>query len=102
MTLKSEEALSLNLDSDIKDLNGFYNTGVKLLKNRFFDEALDQFRACLNINNMHIPSYIQMANVYDQIDEKEKAQLYRKKANAIRDQLSYGKIEQEARKLRGS
>ncbi len=102
MTLKSEDALSLNLDSSIKDLNGYYKAGVQLLENGFYDDALEQFRACLNINNMHIPSYVQMANVYDRINEAEKAKLYRKKANDIREKLSYGKIEDEVRKLRGS
>lgn len=102
MTIKSEDALSLNLDSSIKDLNGYYDAGVQLLINEFYDEAINQFRACLNINNMHIPSYVQMANAFDLINEKEKAKLYRKKANDIREKLSYGKIEEEVRKLRGS
>lgn len=102
MTLKSEDALSLNLDNSIKDLNGYYEAGVQFLVNEFYDEALNQFRACLNINNMHVPSYVQMANVFEKINEKDKAKLYRKKANDIREKLSYEKIEDEVRKLRGS
>lgn len=102
MTLKSEDALSLSLDANIKDLDGYYRVGVKLLQDGFYDEALSQFKACLNINNMHMPSYIQMAKVYDHINEPEKAKLYRKQAMDIREKLSYDKIEEEVRKLRGS
>ncbi|WP_100613754.1 universal stress protein [Confluentibacter citreus] len=102
LTLKSEDALSLSLDSSIKDLEGYYKVGVQLLENGFYDEALGQFKACLNINNMHIPSYIQAAKVYDSINEPEKAKLYRNQAFDIKEKLSYGKIEDEVRKLRGS
>jgi len=102
MTLKSEDALSLNLDSNIKDLDGYYRVGIKFLQDGFYEEALAQFKACLNINDMHMPSYIQIAKVYDQINEPEKANLYRKRAMDIREKLSYDKIEEEVRKLRGS
>jgi nucleotide-binding universal stress UspA family protein len=102
MTLKSEDALSLSLDANIKDLNGYYNAGVQLMEDGFYDEALSQFRACLNINMMHIPSYIQMSHVFEHINKPEKAKLYRRKANDIKEKLSYGKIEEEVRKLRGS
>lgn len=102
MTLKSEDALSISLDSNIKDLEGYYKAGVQLLEDGFFDEALNQFKACLNINNMHIPSYIQAAKVYDKINQPEKAKLYRNQANDLKERLWYGKIEEEVRKLRGS
>lgn len=102
MTIKSEEALSLNLNSSINDLEGSYNEGIHFLENGFYDEALDQFKACLHINNMHIPSYIQMAKTYEHIHQPEKATLFRKQAFDIREKLAYGKIEEEVRKLRGS
>lgn len=102
MTLKSEDALSLSLDANIKDLDGYYRVGVKLLQDGFYEEALSQFKACLNINNMHMPSYVQIAKVYDHIKQPEKAKLYRKQAVDIREKLSYDKIEEEVRKLRGS
>lgn len=102
MTLKSEDALSLSLDANIKDLDGYYRVGVKLLQDGFYEEALSQFKACLNINNMHMPSYVQIAKVYDHIKQPEKAKLYRKQSVDIREKLSYDKIEEEVRKLRGS
>ena len=102
LTLKSEDAFSLHLETNINDLEQRYNTGIKLMNDGFYDEAIGQFKACLNINNMHIPAYLGIAKVYEKLNDSEKAKIYRDKGLQIKEKIWYSKIEDEVRKLRGS
>lgn len=102
LTLKSTDAVSLELQTHIKDIEQLQATGMKLMEDGFYEEAVDQFKACLNINDMHVPAYKGLARAYEQLDQPHKATVYRKNAIDIMDKLWYKKIEQEVRKLRGS
>jgi nucleotide-binding universal stress UspA family protein len=102
LTLKSEDAFSLQLETNIKDLEQSYNTGIKLMEDGFYEEAIGQFKACLNINNMHIPAYLGIAKVYEKLNDFEKANIYRDRGLRIKEKIWYSKIEDEVRKLRGS
>jgi nucleotide-binding universal stress UspA family protein len=102
LTLKSEDAFSLHLETNINDLEQRYDTGIKLMNDGFYEEAIGQFKACLNINNMHIPAYLGIAKVYEKLNNPEKAKMYRDKGLRIKEKIWYGKIEDEVRKLRGS
>ncbi|WP_179319614.1 universal stress protein [Winogradskyella helgolandensis] len=102
LALKSEDAFKLELDTNIKDLEQAYHMGVKLMENHFYDEAVAQFKSCLNINSMHIPAYFELAKAYDKLNEPNLSKAYRDKGNDIKEQLWHTKIEDEVRKLRGS
>jgi nucleotide-binding universal stress UspA family protein len=102
LTLKSEDVISLQLESHIKDIEKLDATAVKLIEDGFFEEAIEQFKASLNINDMHVPAYKGLARAYDALGQPEKAQMYRNNARDIMDKLWDRKIEEEVRKLRGS
>ncbi len=68
----------------------------------FYEEAIEQYKASLGINTMHVPAYFAIANLFDKLEKPEKAALYRKSANEIKERIWYSKVEEEARKLRGS
>jgi len=102
LTLKSEDVINLHLEEDIKDFEQLYDAGSQLEKDGFYEEAIEQFKACLSINTMHVPAYEAIAKVFDKMNAPEKAKLYRKSALEIKDRIWYAKIEDEVRKLRGS
>lgn len=102
LTLKSEDVISLQLDSHIRDIEKLHATGMKLIEDGFFEEAIEQFKACLNINDMHVPSYKSLASAYEKLNQPEKAKTYRSNAKDIMDKIWDRKIEEEVRKLRGS
>lgn len=102
LTLKSEDVISLHLETDMRDIEKLYETALKLEEDGFFQEAIEHFEACLNINNMHVPAYLGLAKVYEKLKNPEKAKIYRDNGMEIKDKIWYHKIEEEVRKLRGS
>lgn len=102
LTLKSEDVISLQLDSHIRDIEKLHATAMKLIDDGFFEEAIEQFKACLDINDMHVQSYKGMATAYEKLGQPEKAKTYRKNAKDIMDKIWDRKIEEEVRRLRGS
>ncbi len=102
MTLKSEDVFDLQLDSDIKDLETLDKAAGELMENGFYEEAIGQYELSLGINNMHLPAYFGIAQIYDKLNDPVKAEQYRKRALEIKDRMWYTKVEDEVRKLRGS
>ena len=102
LTLKSEDIISLQLETHIKDIEQLHSTAMELIEDGFYEEAIDQLKACLNINDMHVPAYKGLAKVYDKLNQPEKARMYRSSAKDIMDKIWYQKIEKEIRHLRGS
>ena len=72
LTLKSEDVINLQLDTDIKDLENLDRTAMQLMKDGFYEEAISQFKLCLNINNMHVPAYFGIAKVYEKLNDPYK------------------------------
>lgn len=102
LTLKSEDAINLKLDSDITDLDELYKTAVELSENGFYEEAVMHFQDCLSVSSMHIPSYFGIADVYEKLKKPIKARQYRKRGQEIKERMWYAKVEDDVRKQRGS
>lgn len=102
ITLKSENFINLQLETNIRDFEELYDTAVQLVEDGFYEQAIDQLQACLSINNMHVPAYLYLANIYEKLNKPEKAKIYRDSGNEIKEKIWYTKIEEEVRKLRGS
>lgn len=102
LTLKSEDVISLQLETHMKDIEKLHNTGLQLMEDGFYEEAIGQFKACLGINDMHVPAYKGLAEVYKKLGQPERARMYSSNAKEIMDKIWYQKIEDEVRKLRGS
>lgn len=100
ITLKSEDFISLQLENNIRDIENHYSTAMQLLKDGFYEEAIGQFKVCLNINLMHVPAYFGMAKVYEKMNMPDKAQQYRDSGREIMDKMWYTKIEEEVRRYR--
>jgi nucleotide-binding universal stress UspA family protein len=102
LTMKSENMITLQLESNIRDIQNLYQTAVQLTKDGFHEDAIDQLKACLNINNMHVPAYLGIAKIYERLNDEKNAKRYREKGMEIKEKFWYLKIEQEIRKLKGS
>ncbi len=102
LTLKSEDIISLQLQTSIQDIENHYNTATQLMEDGFYEESIEQFKLCLSINNMHVPSHYGIARVYEKMNQPEKAKIYRNSGMEILNRIWDLKIEQEARKLRSS
>jgi nucleotide-binding universal stress UspA family protein len=101
LTLKSEDIITLQVETNIRDIENHYNTALQLMEDGFFKEAIDQFKLCLRINDMHVPAYYGIAKVYGKLNEPKKEELFRNQGKEILDRIWYTKIEEEARKFRG-
>ncbi|MEM1339782.1 MAG: universal stress protein [Bacteroidota bacterium] len=102
LTLKSEDVISLQVETHIKDIEKLHKTAMELIQDGFYEEAIDHFKACLTINDMHVPAYQGLAKVYEKLNQPIRAKVYQMNAKDIMDKIWYQKIEEEVRKLRGS
>lgn len=102
LTLKSEDVISLRLESSIRTINNHYDTATELVDGGFFEEAIGQLKTCIHLNMMYLPAYFGIAKIYDKMNEPEKAERYRQQGREAMDQMWYAKIEEEVRRLRSS
>ncbi|KPM30876.1 Universal stress protein [Croceitalea dokdonensis DOKDO 023] len=102
LTLKSEDMISLQFKNHINDMEQLHKTAVQLMNDGFYEEAKDHLKACLALNDMHVPAHKTLAKVYDKLQQPEMARMCQKNAKDIMDKIWYQKIEEEVRKLRGS
>lgn len=100
LTLKSEDVITLQMETNIQDIENHYGTAMQLMEDGFYEESIGQLKVCLNINNMHVPAYFGIAKVYEKLNNPEKAKIYRDNGREIMEKIWYTKIEEEARKYR--
>ncbi|WOD44580.1 universal stress protein [Hwangdonia lutea] len=98
ITLKDEDVVVLELESKIKDIENHYNLAQKLFKNSFFEESIQQYNICLDINFMHIPSLKGIAEVYEKIGDMDNAKKYNEMAEHVMERIENMRIEEEVRK----
>ena len=100
LILKAEDIVTLQLETKIRDIEKHFETAEQLMNDGFFEESINQYKLCLSINSMHVPSYFGIAKVYEKLDDSEKAKIYRDGGREILNRIWDRKIEEEARKLR--
>ena len=64
----------------------------------YYKEALVQYKLCLQVNEMHLPSIKSLANLYEKLNEHSQAEYYHKLVTIILEKLMDRKIEEEVRK----
>ncbi|GEM_PF-430618 len=96
--IKSEELFKLKIPSNISDLETFFAQGNKLSDLGFYDEAIEQYKQCLNINEMHLPSVVALSRLYKKQNNEGLATYYDNLYKSIQVQLNNWKIEEEIRR----
>jgi two-component SAPR family response regulator len=98
VTTKAENILNLKIDYEISTIEKHFANAKKLEENGFFDEAEQQFKLCIQINDLHIPSLSALINLYKNLGKKDLEEKYRQKLDEILRRLWDKKIEFEIRK----
>jgi nucleotide-binding universal stress UspA family protein len=99
LTLKTENAIHVNIENRIKDIEEHLNDAKQLVKDGFYGEAIAEYQTCLKINDMHIPSLNGLSKLYEKMGNTELAEEYKKIAHEVIVRLWDDKIEREARKF---
>ena len=98
VTTKSEHLLNLKIDEDISNLEKHYKQAMQLQETGYYNEAINQLKVCLKINDLHIPAINALVKLYKKLDNQEQAKLYSEKLNEILRRLWDKKIELEIRR----
>jgi nucleotide-binding universal stress UspA family protein len=99
ITLKKEDIIELQLEHKVFEIEKHYKTALKLIKKGHLTESVNEFKVCLNINEMHIPSLKGIADVYEKLGNKEMAEEYSNIAREVLTRIWDKKIEEEIRKF---
>ena len=97
ITLKSEDIIDLKLISKIRDIQTHYDVAKQLIKDGFFEKSINEFKICLNINDMHVPSLNGIAKVYKKIGDSDNSEKYKNVANEVLSRIWDRKVEDEIR-----
>ncbi|HLV39946.1 universal stress protein [Xanthomarina sp.] len=100
ITLKNEDVVALEIESKIQDIENHYMLAQKLFENGFFEESIQQYKICLNINFMHIPSLRGIAEVYEKIGDIDNSKKHKEMAERVLERMENMKIEKEVREQR--
>jgi len=98
ITLKSEDIINLQLETEIRDIESHYKVAQQLVDDGFYKEAINEYKICLNINDMHVPSLNGMSNIYKKLNDNQNAQKYKSMAKSVMQSIWDRKIENEIRK----
>lgn len=98
VTTKTQDIYQLRLDSEVKGIEAHFNNGGRLQKSGLYQEAIEQYLICLQINDMHVPSMYKLAKLYKITGNQEKMDYYNNMASDLLSRLWDKKIEFEIRK----
>lgn len=98
ITIKKLDVIRLKLDYAIKEIAVHYKIGEELISNAFYEKAIEQFKICLQVNDMHIPSINKLAELYEKLGDTEKSLYYKDMATEILQKTWDKKIEEEIRR----
>lgn len=97
ITVKSESIIQPIIDYQISDLETHYNLGNDFLSNGMPQEAVEQFRHCIEQNGLYAPAWEGLALSHERLGNIKNAQEYKQKAKIIRDKLWQQQVEAELR-----
>ncbi|MCB2222027.1 MAG: universal stress protein [Bacteroidetes bacterium] len=95
---KAENILELKIESDISTLEKHLDQAIQLEKLGSYEEAIEQLKICLHINDLHIPVLNRLSKLYLKLGENKLAKNYEEKANEILRRLWDKKIEHDIRR----
>ena len=97
ITMKAEDFIELKIEKSIQDIDTHNKMAKELMEDGFYDEALEQYKICLGINGMHIPTLVGLSRVYKKLGNKLNAVKYEHLAKQVMDRFWDAKIEEEIR-----
>ncbi|MGB5497576.1 MAG: universal stress protein, partial [Maribacter sp.] len=101
ITIKNENIIILELESKIRDIENHYKIAQQLLEDGLFEESINEFKTCLNISFMHLPSLKALVNTYKKLGDTTNEKKYSDMKTQVIDKMYNEKIESEIRKFKG-
>lgn len=98
VAVKGQDVFKLRIPSSLANVEKHYKRGKELIKLGYIKEAIEQLRTGLQVNDLHLPSIVELSNVFDEIGNKEQSNYYRELAETIRNKMVNRKIEAEMRR----
>ncbi len=95
---KSVDVFKIKAPTNITDINNHFELGKQLSELGQYNDAIKHFKECLNINSMHIPSVVELANIFTKLGEDDRVKYYDELYKSIMAQFNNWKIEEEIRK----
>ena len=102
ITLKKEDIIILELESKIQDIENHYNIAQQLFEDGFFEESINEFKTCLSISFMHVPSLKALAKVYKKLGDTTNENKFRDMMTQVLDKIYNDKIESDIRRFKSN
>lgn len=83
ITVKGEDAIRLQVDTEIGDMKAHYEQGQELLKKGFPKEAVREFEMCTEIDPMNMAAWEALAQAHQRLGNLDHADKYFNKAKNI-------------------
>lgn len=97
VVLKSEELFKLRIPTDIMDIEKHSQRASELIELGFLEEAVSQYKICLEINDLHLPSLYALSGLYKKMGDSTQMEYYKELADGIVNRMTNRKIEAEIR-----
>jgi universal stress protein E len=98
IVLKAENLIDLKIESDISTIEKHLDQAIKLEETGYLEEALNQLKTCLLINDLHLPALNRLINLYKKMGNLEQADKYQNIVNEVLRRLWEKNIQFEIRK----
>ena len=97
ITVKSEQAIRLQLEAEIADIELQWKRGQELLGQGFPLEAMRQFESCLAKDKFYAPALQGLAEAHARLGHLEESEMCSHRAKYIREKVLQDRIEAEIR-----
>ena len=97
ITVKNEDIIALEIESKIQDIEKHHSLAQQLFEKGFFEESIIQYKKCLSINFMHLPSLKGISKTYEKLGDLDHARKYQEMVGHLLTQIENIKIEKEVR-----
>jgi nucleotide-binding universal stress UspA family protein len=98
ITIKSKDIIDLRLSTKIRDVETHYNIAKQLMKDGFLKESINEYKVCLSINDMHIPSLHGISKDYKKLGKNKRSEKYKNMLKEVLQRIWDREIEKEIRK----
>jgi universal stress protein E len=95
---KTENILHIKMDYEISTIQNHFDRAIKLEESGFFNEAIDQMKLCLYINDLYIPALSALVRLYEKVGDKVQSEDSKRKLDKIFRHLWDKKIEEDIRR----
>ena len=98
VAMKSEPAIHLELESEVRDLGARFERGMELLQEGYPREALRELEAYVAKDPISPPAWEAMATAHERLQDEKAARSCRERAAQVRDTIWKRTVEADARR----